>query len=229
MEQIKGIALRLPIVILNGAACYDVKTQSYHHCVPIRKEVYEQIDALLEKEAFNSFSYSVINHVMHVFYGGFHNEIEAKQYETMRKEPYRNYVYSKVPKEQDVLYIHVIDECDKVYALYEAMKRMDFWNDVQVSVSVDEDYFGYVDMEIISADAKEETIVQRMMQQNGFHKMVVFGDSLKDESLVHMADYCYVVDEAEETLKNLGEEIGSVENDAVAHKINELFHSRKDI
>lgn len=227
MEQVKGINLRLPVVVLNGAACYDVRTQSYSRIVPIKKEAYKQIDALLEKESLNSFSYSVINHVMHVFYGGFHNEIEARQYELMRKEPFKNYVYSKVPQEHDVLYIHVIGECDKIYELYELMQKMDFWKDVQVSVSVDEDYFGYVDMEIVSVDVHKEQVVCEMMQKNNFHKLIVFGDSLKDEALMRVAEQSYVVDEAEESLKNLGEEIGSVENDAVAHKINELFHSRK--
>ena len=56
----------------------------------------------------------VLEDALLIFYGTFHNDVEAKLYLDMRKSPYRNYVYGEFPEDGDVVYFLLVDTIESI-------------------------------------------------------------------------------------------------------------------
>lgn len=227
LHLLQGITFEYPIVIMNGAALYDMQKQEYTHCKIISQQALDDILEVFHELHVNRFIYSVIHHVLHVYYGEFQNPVEEDYYHALRKTPFRNYVCGDIPNEHDSIYIHAIHEDKVIQDVYKALKKKAAFYELHVIVRKNHEHQGYTDIEIYSKDAGKKNAIQTLMEEYHFHQLYVFAHDIDDLPLMGLADKSFVVKNGNAEIKQYAEIIGSNDENSVIHKIDMLYHSRK--
>ena len=227
LPLLQGIPFPYPLIIMNGAALYDIKNQTYTNCKVIRREVLQEVLEVFERLHINCFTYAIIHQMLHVYYGEFQNPIEEDIYHALRKMPYRNYVCGTLPDEHNSVYLHAIHEEESIQKLYDELRTLPSFYELHVVMRKNDEHKGYSDLHIYSKEAGKKEAVSALMETYKFEKLCVFGDDLEDLPLMGMADESYVVRNGCHELRAHAHIIGSNNDDSVVHKIETLYHSRK--
>lgn len=227
LSLIQDIPFIYPIVVMNGAAMYDLQKQQYKYCKTIPQDALQDIKEVFEQNNVNCFIYSVIHHVLHVYYGKFQNPIEEDYYHALRKTPFCSYVFGSIPEEQNSIYVYAVHEHDVIDRVYQRLKKRAAFYELHVVVQKDNDHQGYSKIEIYSKEANKKASIQTLIQHYHFEHIYVFGKDVEDLSLLVTADKGFVVKNGNPEMRKHAEVIASNNEDSVIHKIDSLFHSRK--
>ncbi|MEG0329002.1 MAG: HAD-IIB family hydrolase [Longicatena sp.] len=226
LSIIQDIPLTLPIVIMNGAALYHIKTQEYSNLKVMSKSTTKQLLTLFEEAHVNCFVHTVVHQVLHIYYDGFQNCVEEEYYHIMRKTPYKNYVNSKFPHSCDALFMKAIHEDAIIKMMYETIKKQSVYDEVHVVIRKDLEHSGYSSLEIYSKEAGKKQAIDELMKKYKFQNLFVFGDDYEDLPLMGSATKSFVVKNGKAEIKKIANPIGSNNEDSVVKKMNQLFHSK---
>lgn len=99
MEPLKDIRLRLPVIVMDGAALYDIKEKMYVRSYVISSDMANKVTEFLSEQGVVWFTNVIIDDMLVIYY----QETDDEQYnaliKTLRRSPYRNYVKREPPKE----------------------------------------------------------------------------------------------------------------------------------
>lgn len=224
---LQDIPFAYPIIVMNGAAMYDMHKQQYKYCKLIPQDALQDIKTVFQESNVNCFLYTVIHHVLHVYYGKFQNPVEEDYYHALRKTPFCSYVYGDFPDDQNSIYVHAIHENQVIENVYKRLKEKTAFYDLHVIVQKDKDHQGYSQIEIYSKEASKKAAIQVLLKLYHFEHIYVFGKDLADLPLMVMSDRSFVVKNGNPEMRKHAEMIASNNEDGVIHKIDSLFHSRK--
>ena len=196
---LEGIPLTLPVVVMNGAALYDCRTQTYSHSRCMKKEQVAQLLQLLDEEGMNCFQHVILHHILHVYYSDFRNSLEEEYYHEMRRLPYKSYVYEQ--KAQAHACVCITD--------------------------FSEEHQGYKVLDIYSVDATKQAAVHIIQRESGFERLCVFASHQRDAALISSADEAYTVSEGDADMQELCCVLGSRERDSVIREIERSYHGHR--
>ncbi|PKM75412.1 MAG: hydrolase, partial [Firmicutes bacterium HGW-Firmicutes-17] len=114
LPLLDGVEMNVPIIIMNGAAQYDLKKRTYLACKKMKANTARQIIDVFEKRDLNCFTHTIINDVLHVYYTRLINPVEEKIYHSKKRLPEQSYVCGVVPNDQSVLSIMAVDLLDTI-------------------------------------------------------------------------------------------------------------------
>lgn len=228
MPVLKGVNLNLPIIVLNGAALFDLKAKTYLYCKTIPHCTAREILGIFEKHGLNCFVHTIINDVLHIYYGNFTNPAEEKLYHSSKLHPLKNYIYGPLPEQRDVVFFRAVDTLDMVKSLYLEVLRLKCSDQISADYYPDENSEGYYFLEIYSAQASKSNAVFELKKRLSLERVAAFGNDKSDMTMIYDADYGYAVadccSELKESAPNL---IGDRDSDSVVKTMEKLFHSKK--
>lgn len=225
---LKGIPLTLPIITLNGAALYDMNAKSYLYCKTIPAAATRQVLGVFEAHGLNCFVHTIINDILHIYYGDFTNPAEERMYHENKFHPLKNYIYGPLPEEREVVFLRAVDTPDMVRRLSREIMQLDSGSQVSVDYYPCEICPGFCFLEVYSAEASKAKAVFELERRFGLRRTAVFGDDKSDLTMIADADYGYAVANADETLRDAAANtIGDRDSDSVVKMMEKLFHSRK--
>ena len=109
--------LSVPFIVMDGAAIYDANENSYLQTETLdpweAARLREHLDAL----GLGYFIYTVHNNKICIFHQGKMHEQERKIYERMKRSPYRSYLEGEIYQANEIVYLKIIDETDKIVVL----------------------------------------------------------------------------------------------------------------
>ena len=108
-ELLAGVELRWPVITMDGAALYDMKTMEYLETVPMSAEKARRLVDWAHGEGLPFFSNSVEENLLVIRYEELANPAMQQLFEQKRKSPYRNYVHSPADLDKDLLYLLILD------------------------------------------------------------------------------------------------------------------------
>lgn len=225
LSKIKDIPLSLPMIAMNGACCYDVVTQEYHHCKEISPNVLDGILQVFHQHHRNCFVHTILYQMHHVFFEELSHTVEEDMYHQMRKIPYCHYVCHTIPKNQPALYVYAIHKTQSIQALYQTLKQCPWFHDLHIVIKQDA-HPGYSSIEIYHKDARKHQAVQVLQMQYHIKKLIVFGNDMEDLPLMAQADECYTFAKAQNEMLAYANVLTGNQEEAVVRKINQLFHQR---
>lgn len=94
MSPMKGVDLRLPLIVMDGAAIYDIEEKEYIEAEFLPKDISEKAEALIARNGIHCFVNVMYDSTLLIFYGDFHNTAEKELFEAYKHSPYRNYIRS---------------------------------------------------------------------------------------------------------------------------------------
>lgn len=225
---LKGIPLTLPIITLNGAALYDLNAKTYLYCKTIPSAAATEILDLFKKHGLNCFVHTIVNDILHIYYGDFTNPAEEKLYHESKYHPLKNYICSPLPEDRDVVFFRAVDTPDMVRRLAREILQLSCGDSISVDYYPCEAYPGFDFLEIYSAEASKANAVFELQRRLGASRVAAFGDDKSDLTMIADADYGYAVANADETLQEAAPNtIGDRNTDSVVKTIEKLFHSNK--
>ena len=173
-ELVPGLDLRYPIVTMNGAALYDMKTLEYLRTRPMADGNAERIIRWLRAEKLPFFSNSIEENLLVIRYTRLSNEAMRKIFEGKRRSPYRNYLKSPVEKYENMVYLLVVDTDEAIRAGYEKLIAQP-WSDAYLVTQEPTEFDGYSCLKIYDAGVSKESMLKELASMLGAKEVVTFG------------------------------------------------------
>ena len=188
MSIMQGTELQLPVIVMDGAAIYDVKEKQYIEMTYLPPNVSAEAERIISECGLHCFVNTMLDTTLLIYYGDFCNPAEKDLFETHSHSAYRNYVHSEYRRKdlnERVLYITVLAEKIDIFLL-ERKLRQRLGVSARISIS-DSDYEGFMYLKIFSPLASKENMMSKLKEYAGVEKIVTFG-SIKGKYDVYIND-----------------------------------------
>ena len=184
LPLLEEIELRLPVIVMGGAALYDVKKREYVRCHTLPSAAIREVSALLEREKTSVFIYAAIHHVLHIYYGELTNPAAEELYHVSRGNPHQYYVCGRLPRRHEALMAVAADTADTVERLAALVAQLPCAPQLHVRTRPDPNHEGYAFLEIVSAKAGTATAVEELRREAGALRAVTYGLPAVDKQAV---------------------------------------------
>ncbi len=174
-ELLPGVRLRYPIVVMDGAALYDMDTLEYLKTAPMPPEAAARMMALLDERQLPFFSTTVEQNLLVMCFRGLENEGMRHIFEEKRRSPYRNYLKSGSPSPDNVVYLMAVDTEEKIREAYELLDRKPWTDGYRVKTRPEKGCPGYAVLKIYDAGASREAMVRELEQRLGVKGTLTLG------------------------------------------------------
>lgn len=214
VDLLKDVQLSVPVVVMNGAAIYNMKTFTYEHVTYLESEMVQVIRDVLEEHNQPAFTYCIDHNELVAYHETFTNDAQRKFYEERQNNPRKRFVEGRAPKDAGIAYFVVIGGKDTVRTIYETLKAYD-----KVSQVFYEDIYnkGVYYLEIYSDLVSKASAIKYLQEQYHYDKLICFGDNYNDVEMFKMADEGYAVANAVEKIKDMSTSvIGHHDEEGVA-------------
>jgi hydroxymethylpyrimidine pyrophosphatase-like HAD family hydrolase len=175
MESVRGINLKLPVIVMDGAALYDTNDNSYLLTYVLSYDQAEKIINLLNESNLNYFANVVIDDLLVIYYEKLDNQAEQGIYQKLRKDPLRNYVKRRLPQYENVVYFMVIDTTEQIKAAYQNLMDQEWSKELKIRTYESKEYPGFSYIKIYNKDANREHMLQNLKAMLDMEKSVMFG------------------------------------------------------
>ncbi len=186
MSLMDGVELELPVIVMDGAAVYDIREKQYKDMVFLPSEICAEAEKIISESGLHCFVNSMLDTTLLIYYGELTNSAEIDLYETHRHSPFRNYVRSDLRRyDEKVLYLTVLAENDAILSL-ENKLRAELGDRAKITVSGSE-YDGFLYLKVFSVNAAKKEMIKKLKEYTGADRTVTFG-SIKGEYDVYIGD-----------------------------------------
>lgn len=167
IEPLKDIQLKLPVIVMDGAALYDTVRHCYEKVLAISAEEAYGLYSFFKAQGFHVFSNIIIEDLLVILYGDFKNSAEQSVFDSLHTSLYRNYIKRELPRSQDVVYFMILDTTERTSRLYGLLDQKGWTRQYKVLFYPSTDYPGYSYIKIYNKHADRLTMIQHLQRQLG--------------------------------------------------------------
>ena len=186
-EAMEGVQLNMPVIAMDGAVLYDMKEGEYLMKYQMSHIQAERIQNFICQNGCRCFVNTVVENLLVIYYSELINDAEKGIYLSRKKSPYRNYVRHQDLVCDNVVYLLVIDEKERIVSLYEKLMKEMWVEEYRIVIADSENYPGYAHLKIYQKDATREHMLANLKALTGLEKTVTFG-SIRDKYDVWIGD-----------------------------------------
>ena len=194
-ELLAGVELRLPVITMDGAALYDMKTMEYLETLPMSADKARRLVDWAHGEGLPFFSNSVEENLLVIRYEELANLAMQQLFEQKRRSPYRNYVHSPADLDRDLLYLLILEKTE----LLEEKRRAflaESWSGDYRAVLAPSPFAGYSTLKIYDAAVSRRAMLQKLQQRLQPGETVTFGSIPGQyDVVIESADHNHMVRE----------------------------------
>lgn len=173
-EATEGLRFQLPIIVMDGAAMYDLKKKAYLHARTLSGDLARRCREVFEGLEVHCFLNCVLDDVLMIYYGELRNEAERTIHETLRTSPYRNFVAIEHYGGGEVLYLMAIDRTERMEQVMAALRETGLAEQVKIRFYPSEDYPGYSYIKIYARGASRQAMLEELKKELNVEKAVTF-------------------------------------------------------
>ncbi len=180
-EPLKDVNIKLPVIVMDGAALYDFESKSYLKACQMSEQDVKEVRAILKEHGLNCFINSLCEGVPIIYYGELTNKAEKGVYQKKRTSPYRNYMKREPSPEDMIIYLTVIGEDRNIKAVYERLKENGFPEKLKIICSSSKEYSGYSYLRIYDRSANRRNMSEYLRKYSEAEKFLTVGGSSEDD------------------------------------------------
>ena len=172
-ETAGDLRFRLPVVVMDGAALYDMEQKRYLHTCPLPKDVVLGCEAVFRERRVHCFLNGVLDDNLMIYYGAFYNDAEREIFEKLRTSPYRNYVSRAYYRDCPILYLAGIERTGRVQELYGALERAGMLERARARIDPAAGCPGYSYIRIYDRNSSRQAMLERLKADLNIGKSVL--------------------------------------------------------
>ena len=170
MDIVSDVELKLPVVVMNGAALYDFCNNSYVKAYIISGDTCEKARNIINNAGMNVFTNALCDDSLVIYYDRLENEAEKAIFTSLKKSPYRNYINRKPQPEDRVIYLMMVDQSDRISALYDQLVHSEVGQLLKMITYPSQDYPGYSYIKIYNRNAGKQHMTEILCREYGIEK-----------------------------------------------------------
>lgn len=170
MDTLSDVDLELPVVVMNGAALYDFRNNSYVKAYIISGDTCEKIRCIVNAAGMNVFTNALCDDSLVIYYDRLENEAEKTIFNLLKKSPYRNYINRKPASDDRVIYMMIVDISDRISVLYEQLVQSEIGQLLKIITYPSQDYPGYSYIKIYNKNAGKQHMTEILCREYGIRK-----------------------------------------------------------
>lgn len=175
LEPLSDINYKYPVIVMDGAALYDVKRNEYVKAYVISQETSNELVRLMQENDMHPHINVIIDDTLLIYYQEPMDEVNRSLITKLRMSPYRNYVKRDFPGDEKVVYFMLLDTSDKIDAFYDKLREQDYNKKLKILKYASEDYSGYSYIKIYNQNATKENMLQYLREQYAIKQIYTFG------------------------------------------------------
>lgn len=175
MEPLKDIHLNYPVIVMDGAALYDIKQKKYIYEYVISNNTAKKVIDFLEKMKCCYFTNVIVDDLLVIYYMETEDEVYNGLVSKLRLSVYRNYVKRPLPNGEQVVYFMLLDKKEKMKKVYDELLMQSFSNGLKVVLMDACDYPGYAYIRIYNHNATRENMLQYLKKYVHADEVITFG------------------------------------------------------
>ena len=183
-----GVDLKIPVIVMDGAAMYDTADNRFISAHFIDSEVCADAERLFVQKGIHCFVNVLYDNTVLVYYPELTNRAETDYYQKRRRSPYSNFIHSfyrNSVSTDRVLYLMGIDETEKINELEKCLDST-FGKSIRTAVS-DSEYEGFSYIKVYSRYASKKEMIKEAVSYIKAEKAVTVG-SIKGEYDIYIGD-----------------------------------------
>lgn len=114
MSQMGLMDVTAPMIIMDGAALYDLQENKYLDVIDMPKANVNRLRSILAGFNVGCNIYAVNERTLSIYRDGPMNEAEIREFETMKRSPYRNYLDGMYREEDRIAFVRIIDTTNHI-------------------------------------------------------------------------------------------------------------------
>ncbi|MGN0426466.1 MAG: HAD hydrolase family protein [Agathobacter sp.] len=175
MEPLRDIHLKLPVIVMDGAALYDIQEKKYIREYVISYEYSCRLIDFFDAHRIPYFANVIVDDLLVIYYQETDVKIYNELIQSLRRSPYRNYVNRRLPVGESVVYFMLLDKTEKIHGFYADLKKSSFYEKLKILCYESNDYPGYSYIKIYNHNAEKKNMLCYLMSQVHAKKVVSFG------------------------------------------------------
>lgn len=186
MEPLRNINLKLPVIVMDGAALFDIKKKRYIYEYVISQDCSNKIASFFDEIGCSYFANVIIDDLLVIYYQDTEEEVYNELVEKLRVSPYRNYIKRHLPGDESVVYFMAINKTEYLKNVYEELQKHEYAKGLKILFYDSKDYPGYSYIKIYNHNATKENMLIYLKEFVKVDKVITFG-TIKDR-------YTYVIE-----------------------------------
>ncbi len=170
MDIVSDVELKLPVVVMNGAALYDFRNNSYVKAYIISGDTCEKARNIINNAGMNVFTNALCDDSLVIYYDRLENEAEKAIFTSLKKSPYRNYINRKPQPEDRAIYLMMVDQSDRISALYDQLIHSEVGQLLKMITYPSQDYPRYSYIKIYNRNAGKQHMTEILCREYGIEK-----------------------------------------------------------
>ena len=212
-EILSDVALKLPIVAMDGAVLYDVRTMKYVKTIKMDPDLVTLVSDFLHEQGMPFFVNTVQDDLLVIYFRDYRDLLleevmdvhhkgpvpadeqdfdlsksaylaMARLYHRKRSSPYRNYVRTNARITKDVLYLQVIDRGENIDRLHEVLTQQPWAGRCRTNFETYDCEEGEKIMRIYAAEANRPAMVEVLRKRVGVDKILTFTAEDEDGDVI---------------------------------------------
>lgn len=218
MPLLGDIDLRLPSVVLAGAALWDAQLETYTHTWPIDESIITEICQIYERHGAHPFIYRQSGAQLQAHHLSCISPREAEFMKSRTSTHYKDFILDDKPYEPSPCPALIVFSTDRYTVMEEiyhdiAARGIDCHPICYCDIYAP----GYGYLEIYGSHVSKAAAIATLADEYGFEQIVAFGDNANDMEMMEMADYSVAPSNALVKVKRIASEVvGCNDDDCVA-------------
>lgn len=173
LKPLSDVNVKLPVVVMNGAALYNIKENTYVKAYVISYDTSEKVKSIINSEGMNCFTNALCDDSLMIYYDSLENEAEKAIYASLKKSPHRNYVNRNVPKEDRIIYLMIIDKTEKINMLSNKLEESGISSLLKIISYPSDDYKGFSYIKIYNKNASKKNMINHLLNEYSIEDAVM--------------------------------------------------------
>lgn len=175
LEPLSDISLKYPIIVMDGAALYDVRKNEYLKVYVISPDTAEELINLIDSCNLYPYVNVIIDDTLLIYYRDTPDKVNNDLVSSLRTSPYRNYIKRSFPGDEKVVYIMALDTNERIDSFYEELVRRGYDRKLKILKYPSEDHEGYSYIKIYNKNASKERMLLYLKDSCGIQRSLTLG------------------------------------------------------
>lgn len=221
---LKGMDIRLPMVVMTGAALWDMKTNRYSDVRFHTPETARRLIEIYRDAGLPTFIYALgEDQIIHIYHLGIMDDLARRFMEERNSNPFKTFHVNErgesetLPPLDRILLFLTMQPTEPAKEVYERIRKVEDCRPIFYH-----DMYGdeIAELEVFAADASKAIGVAEIARQAGADHIVAFGDNVNDIPMLSAVDHGVAVGNAvDEVIRIASEVIGPNTEDSVARYV----------